>query len=126
MPELSPLGSVRGALSNERPYRDRLPRLDQEPKQLRNVGKPNDTVKVFPLEQVLAKGLDLPSLLFQDVGVQENGHELVAATADLGADLDYVEVKAEGREGSLPSFRMKIDAVDEGPVDIEDNGGGTE
>ena len=63
---------------------------------------------------------------FQDVGIQENGHELVAALADLGADLDHVEIKAEGREGFLPGFRMKIDAVDEGPVNIEDHGGGIE
>jgi len=108
------------------PQSDCFPGLDQEAKQLRDVGEPNDTVKIFPLEQVLAKGLDLPSLPFQDVGVQENGHELVAALADLGADLDHVEIKAEGREGFLPGFRMKIDAVDEGPVNIEDHGGGVE
>ena len=29
MPELGPLGSVRGALSNERPYRDRFEFLSQ-------------------------------------------------------------------------------------------------
>ena len=56
------------------------------------------------------------------VPAKKHRHELVAALADLLADLLKAELMPEVAERVLPGASMDIDAVDQRAVDVEDHG----
>jgi hypothetical protein len=53
---------------------------------------------------------------------QELGNKLVAALADLAAGLLEADVVAEIHHRFVPCERVKIDGVDQRPVEVEDGG----
>jgi hypothetical protein len=73
------------------------------------------------LVEPLAVLLDLLAAAPDVVRRQEDGHELVAALADLAADVGEGDLAAEVPEGLLPSPRVQVDSVDQRAVDVEDH-----
>ena len=61
------------------------------------------------------------SLRFQLARIQEHGHQLIAALADLAANIFELEVVPIVVEGVLPGSGMQIDRIDQRAVDVEDH-----
>jgi hypothetical protein len=60
-----------------------------------------------------------------DLGLrQENRHELVSPFSDLTSYFFEGDVMTEVRERSLPGPGVRIDGIDQRPVNVEDNGFG--
>ena len=90
------------------PLRDRLLRPIDDP--LDGVGNRRPAPLLELLPEVLALGLG-----------QEDGHELVAALADLAAHVGEGHLLPELGEGALPGLGVHVDGVDQGAVDVEED-----
>ena len=80
-----------------------------------------DLRQVARFEQVAAVGLDLISAAIEFFLGEEDRHELVAALADLRTHVGEGHLMAEMGEGFLPGFRVQVDRVDQGAVDVEND-----
>ena len=58
---------------------------------------------------------------FQFARIQEHGHQLIAALADLATNILELEVVPKVVEGVLPGSGMQIDGIDQRAVDVEDH-----
>jgi hypothetical protein len=105
-----------------RRWRDQPPAVfAQALEQLAHAWEGLQAGQVLALEQVLAPGFDLFAAGGDHVVGQEDGHELVAALADLTADGLEGDVVAEAAESLQPRQGVLVVAVDQRAVDIEDH-----
>jgi hypothetical protein len=86
-----------------------------------DTGERSNLGQVLLLEQVRAVRFDHVPFTVDPLLRQEDGHQLVAALADLAADLRRVGLHAEMRERFHPGACVQIDAVEQGPVDVENH-----
>jgi len=74
------------------------------------------------LDDCRPEGLDLLALLLDLLFREKDGHKLIAAFADLAADVFEIYRVTEMKERLLPGLRMAVDRVDQCPIDIENDG----
>ena len=102
--------------------RDALAGAEQVLEQRAHFGERADLAEIALAQNLAAALLECLADRLALVGREEDGEELVAALADLAADLLEGEVVAELGEGVLPGAGMDVHAVHQRPVHVENHG----
>jgi hypothetical protein len=80
--------------------------------------------EVLAPKEIVSVRLQRRAEVLDLVGGQEAGQELVGALADLRAQGLERNMFAKGLEAATPGLRVQVDGVDQGPIDVEDDGVG--
>jgi hypothetical protein len=90
-------------------------------KQVCHLWKRPDTTEVLPFEKFRPVLGNLLSLLFKPFLGQKFGKQGVSTFADLAPDVRKIGFLAKFGKGPLPDFRVNVDRIHQGTVDVENS-----